>query len=135
MVMDPRDRDSELEQRAKQLFDASVENLDGRTRARLAQARNRALERATGSHRAARAFGARNWLATAGVLAAVALVAVLVAQRTVVEDPGVEMAALDDLELLLGEDELEMLEELEFYAWLEEQEEVIAPPLASDEVG
>ena len=33
------------------------------------------------------------------------------------------IAEVDDVELLLGEDELELIEELEFYAWLEEQPE------------
>ena len=34
------------------------------------------------------------------------------------------MKSLDDLELMLAEDEFDMLEELEFYAWLEEQPEL-----------
>lgn len=37
-----------------------------------------------------------------------------------VEAPVAQQAT--DLEMLLGDDELEMLEELEFYAWLDEAE-------------
>jgi hypothetical protein len=45
------------------------------------------------------------------------------------------VAALDDLELMLAEDEFDMLEELEFYAWLEEQPELEVPEPADDGVG
>ena len=45
----------------------------------------------------------------------------------------VQSAALGDLEILLGEEDLEMLdEELEFYGWLEEQPEFAG---ADDSVG
>jgi hypothetical protein len=45
----------------------------------------------------------------------------------------VQSAALGDLEILLGDEDLEMLdEELEFYGWLEEQPEFAG---ADDSVG
>jgi hypothetical protein len=48
-----------------------------------------------------------------------------------------QAAALGDLEMLLDEEELEMIEELEFYAWLEEQPEFDSAPedAADDGVG
>ena len=73
----------------------------------------------------------------AGAVAAAALVAVLVLDPN---NPGArrepaQVAALADLEILLGEEDLEMYdEEIEFYAWLEEQPE-FTPPAAGDGVG
>jgi hypothetical protein len=129
------ENESRLTQRAKELFDASVANLDVATRSRLARARARALERGAESGRVANLLGARPWRAAGGMLAAAALVAVLVWQAPGWREARVEVAALDDLELLLAEDEFEMLEELEFYAWLEEQPELENPEPADDGVG
>ena len=129
------EEDSRLEQRAKRLFDASVEYLDAPTRARLTRARARALERARTPTAAAGLLGARGWAAAGAAAAVTAAVALLVWQGTPSRPGGVDVAALDDLEILLGEDELEMLEELEFYAWLEEQPELAAPAPADDGVG
>jgi hypothetical protein len=135
MVSESRETESYLERRAKQLFDASVADLDGPTRAKLAQARNHALERGLRGPSLMPTFLAPRWV-TALSAAALAVVAVLVVWRGGgVPEQQVEMATLSDLELLLAEDEFEMLEELEFYAWLEEQGELPAPSAASDEVG
>ena len=111
-----------FEHHTKRVFDDSVAALDSATRPRLTQARCRALEELAASERR---IGLRGWLVPAGTLAATALVAWLVVMQ-----PGapaavdVQAAALGDLEILLGEEDLEMLdEELEFYGWLEEQPE------------
>jgi hypothetical protein len=82
----------------------------------------------------------REWrwsLAPAGVLAMAALAAwLLFWQQPATIDSGSAMTALGDLEILLGEEELEMLDEdIEFYAWLEEQPEFAAPAAADDGVG
>ena len=110
-----------FEQRTKRLFDDSVGALDAATRSRLTQARYRALE----EQRPARSSSVRWLLAPAGTLAAAALVAWLTVWQTPpVSDASITAAALGDLEILLGEEDLEMLdEELEFYGWLEEQPE------------
>lgn len=110
----------DFERRTKRLFDDSVAALDGATRSRLTQARHRALE----ERKAARHTGWRWSLIPAGTLAATALIAwFTVWQRPPVGD-AVQGAPLADLEILLGEEDLEMLdEELEFYGWLEEQPE------------
>ena len=135
-MSESRKTGTDLEQRAKQLFDTSVADLDGATRAKLAQARNRALE--LGQKRPSLAdvlLTPPRWI-TGLSAAALALVAVLAVWRGGEAPYGqVETAALNDLELLLVEDEFEMLEELEFYAWLEEQGELPAPVPAGDEVG
>ena len=36
-----------------------------------------------------------------------------------------DVVALSDLEILLGDEELDMIQELEFYAWLDEQAEIV----------
>jgi hypothetical protein len=109
-----------FERRAKRLFDSSVASLDAATRSRLTQARFKALEEQASSAR-----GSRWWLVPAGTLAAAALVAWLfVTQSPPPAAEDVQAASLGDLEILLGEEDLEMLdEELEFYGWLEEQPE------------
>ena len=117
----PSDRD--LEARAKQAFDRSVEEIDAATRSRLTQARYRALQELSPA-RAGRPVWGR--FAPAGALAVVALVTVLVFWQPAIE-PSLQVAAAADFEILLGEEELEMLEELEFYAWLEEQPEFASP--------
>ena len=113
------DGNSKLERRAKRAFDDSVAALDAETRSKLTQARYRALE----EQAATRDRGWRSSLVPAGTVAATALVAWLVVWTTPVTDP-VQTESLGDLEILLGEEDLEMLdEELEFYGWLEAQPE------------
>ena len=111
--------DSKLERRAKRAFDDSVAALDAATRSKLTQARHRALEeQASASSR-----GWRLSLVPAGAIATTALAAWLVLWQQPTP-PDVQRAQLGDLEILLGEEDLEMLdEELEFYGWLEEQPE------------
>lgn len=121
-----------FEQRAKRVFDDSVASLDAATRSRLTQARFRALEEQTVAQRAR---GWRRSLIPVGTVAATALVAWLVVtqSRPPLPSEDVQAAALGDLEILLGEEDLEMLdEELEFYGWLEEQPEFAD---AGDSVG
>jgi hypothetical protein len=110
----------DFERRAKRLFDDSVSALDAATRSRLTQARYRALE----ERKSARAASWRWSLIPAGTLAATALVTWLTVWQPPPASDNVQAAPLADLEILLGEEDLEMLdEELEFYGWLEEQPE------------
>ena len=101
----------ELHSKAKQLFDDSVDGLDAATLSRLNRGRHEALAEA----------GRRRTLvrwAPAGGLAAAAVVAVVMVQSPdVTEAPPGSTAA--DFEILLGEDSLDMLEDLEFYDWLD----------------
>ena len=109
--MDERD----LEVQAKALFDDSVERLDAATLSRLNQGRQKALEevRATGP-----AGQWARWV-PAGGLAAAAVVAVVVWQGAPVEHVAPEAGAVTDFEILLSEDSLDMLEDLEFYSWMD----------------
>jgi hypothetical protein len=126
--------DRELERRTKRLFDASVGALDGATRSKLTQARYRALQEARpGARRPA-----WRWplAAAAAAAAAVVVAAVLVLRPAAPPESAPQVAAYGDLDLLTGEPELEMLdEEIEFYAWLEEQPEFAAPDATGDGVG
>lgn len=108
---------NDFERRTKALFDRSVDDVNGPTRTKLAQARAAALDQAE-SH-----VAHRRWrvLAPAVGLAAAAVGAVAVAIRS--RGPGSESpTGVEDLELLASNDP-EMLEEFEFYAWLDEQPE------------
>ncbi|MDJ0916179.1 MAG: hypothetical protein QNJ05_00345 [Woeseiaceae bacterium] len=106
------DSNDAFEKRAKQLFDDSVDSLDAATLSRLNQARHAAVEKSP-----------RRWppllrWAPAGGLATAAAVALLLMQSpALIETPG--DASTVDMEILLSEDNLEMLEDLEFYDWID----------------
>ncbi|MDZ7769492.1 MAG: hypothetical protein U5K38_10665 [Woeseiaceae bacterium] len=103
-----------LTQRARALFDDSVRELDGQTRSRLNKGRQQALA-------AARPEDPRSVprLLPAAAAGAAALAALLVwTGFDPVEEPGGKIAATD-LELLLELENLDMIEDLEFYSWIE----------------
>jgi hypothetical protein len=105
------DRLNDIEDRARAVFDASVERIDAATRSRLTQARHAALaelERPTAL--------LASWK-PAVVVAAVAVLAV-----GLWLGPGgsgqPELPGVEDLELISAGEDLDMLgEEPEFYAW------------------
>ena len=126
--------DRAVEERTKLLFDESVSSLDPQPRSKLTQARYRALEELEGS---APAGWRPRWI-PAGVLAAGVLVVVMLwqGQPAVSPDtPAFDVAALSDLEIILGDGDLGLLQELEFYAWLDEQAEIVTPESAEGGVG
>lgn len=106
--------DEQLAHDAKQAFDQSVDGLDAATLSRLNRGRQAALAAA---RKPARQW--LRWMPATGVAAAV-LLALLVQQGP--GDVGVIAAPASDLEILLSEESIEMLEELEFYSWLDTQE-------------
>ena len=114
---EPADKEGFAE-RAGRLFDESVERLDGNALSRLNQGRQAALAE-LGSGRPA--LRRTRWLPATGVVAA-ALVTVVIMRGPgevgFVEEP----VTATDFEILLDEQSLEMLEELEFYSWLEGQD-------------
>ena len=99
--------------KAKTLFDQSVDGLDGETRSRLNRGRQEALAEVGGR-------GIR-WLqwAPAGGLAAAAVLAVVVFTPTPQLDELEVPEVATDMEILLTEDSLEMIEDLEFYSWID----------------
>jgi hypothetical protein len=102
--------------KAKTLFDDSVAGLDGETRSRLNRGRQRAL---------AELDNARpvwmQWMPAAGVAAAAVLAVVIWTGNPAPDVPAPAM--VDDIEILLDEDSLDMLEDLEFYSWIELEDE------------
>ena len=111
--------DRRLEQRAKALFDESVSELDAQTRSRLAQARHAALS-GLEPMPAARAW--RAWVPAAG-LAAAALAAVGISLFKSRDEQRVAKSSRDasweDLDLLASDDDLELMEDLDFYSWID----------------
>ena len=116
------EQDRKLEEWSKRTFDRSTQEIDAATRSRLTQARVRALEELAPAKRFAWTWRAS--MLPAGAAAAALLAAWLVLlQGNGGSEPQLATNNFGDLEMLLGEEELEMIEELDFYAWLEEQPE------------
>jgi len=124
---------SEFERSAKDAFDASVRELDAATRQRLVQARERALE---GAGTTKLGLGWSWSLAPGGALAAAALVAVLLVVHRERPELGPQQFGTSDLEILLGQEDLAMLDDdIEFYSWLEDQPELAPSGANGDGVG
>lgn len=115
MVNDPAP--DSLEQRSRELFDESVGRLDARTRSRLNQARQRALnELNKGTSR-------RYWLTAplGGVAAALVIAVVMMTGReTIAPGPDSATLPLDDFDIVADADSLELLQDVEFYSWMAE---------------
>jgi hypothetical protein len=125
--------DRDFEEQTKRLFDESVAALDGETRSKLTQARYRALEELKPRRQALWARA----LVPVGAAAVVATLTVMLWQGQIpsVDDGDFDVAAVTDIEILLSEEELDMIEELEFYAWLEEQVELTEGQIVEDGIG
>ena len=107
--------DDRFVEKAKSLFDQSADGLDGATRSRLNQGRQEAL---TELQSRATRFGQWTRWVPAGAVAAVAAVAVVLWNGNPEVD-SLATAAISDFEILLDDDSFEMLQELEFYSWLD----------------
>lgn len=104
--------DEKFAREAKSLFDSSVEELDAATLSTLNRGRHRALDE-LGSRRA----NWMRWAPAAGVAAAV-VVAVMVTLPRPAEIEALP-SGVTDMEILLGEDSFEMLEDLEFFTLID----------------
>lgn len=113
--MNEQNKDERLVDTAKQLFDDSVESLDAATLSRLNRGRHDALAEL---HHAKAARQWLRWMPATGVAAA-ALVTVMLMRGPV----GVELSPVpvtaSDFEILMEDENLEMLEELEFFSWID----------------
>lgn len=123
---DHQSDDRPLEQRSHALFNEQVMNLDARTRSRLNQARQATLAAARGESPLS---GARWWL-PAGCAVALSLAGLFsmrfirsVDQAPMEDMPMMLAGVVADVELLASGDELELLQNVDFYAWLETQPE------------
>lgn len=113
--MNDEHNDERLAGKAKQLFDESVDSINAETLSRLNKGRHAAL---------AELHGARSrqpWLrwAPATGIAAAALVALVVMRAPGDMVPLEAPITASDFEILLDDQSLEMLEDLEFYSWVD----------------
>lgn len=99
-------------------LDSTVNAMDAHTASRLNRARQQALDQ--GLAQAGQLRWLRPMLALASC-AAVILALGLTLRTPEVTAPVTNIQDADDFELLAGSEELEMIENLEFYAWLEQQ--------------
>ena len=121
--------DEAFAEKAKQLFDESVEGLDGQTRSRLNRGRQAALNELTAGK-----LVWVQWAPAAGVAAA-AVVAVVLWTGNPPVDELTPAASAADFEILLTEESFEMLEDLEFYSWIDLDEDADVPVEPEDIVG
>ena len=126
-------KDRDFEERTKLLFDESVAALNGETRSKLTQARYRALKEMKGQQ----VVGWNSRWIPAGAAAVIAVLSLMLWQGQVepANDGGFDMATVIDLEILLTEVDLDMFQELEFYAWLDEQAELTSGQILEDGIG
>lgn len=115
-------------ERAKVLLDQSAQNLDAATLSRLQQARHAALAR-----QPPRRF--RGWFLSAGLVGACALLLVFVMMHPAPSETEIavptdaaatksaETFSGDDMSIVSGDDSLELYQDLEFYAWLDAQDQ------------
>lgn len=107
------EQDQAFEKKVKAVFDESVDALDAATLSKLNRSRHEALaELQRPKHQWS------SWMPATGVAAAVLVAVVLLESPAVVRDLNGTTAATD-MEILLGEDSIEMLEDLEFYSWID----------------
>lgn len=102
-----------FEKKMKDRFDESVEALDAATLSKLNQGRHAALAQLQQPQRQW-----SRWMPATGAVAAV-LVAVVILQSPTAVDDVAAVTSVTDMEILLGEDSIEMLEDLEFYSWID----------------
>jgi hypothetical protein len=106
-----RDSENVFLERVKQQLDQHAEALDEVTAARLKSARTRALDAGSRSR--------MGWLPMTGLAtAAAALLAVVIWNQL----PGDDSVMPGEWDMLATSEELELIDELDFYAWLEETE-------------
>lgn len=110
----PRDA---VEQRSKALFDASVISLSAGIRSKLAQARHAAVD----SLQQPAPSVLRKWLPAATAAAVALTVTAVLFTGAPLRRPASEATlTADDLALLLEDDSLDLIEEIEFYSWLDD---------------
>jgi hypothetical protein len=114
-VVSDQSKQDDLERKARTLFEDSVERLDAHTRSNLTQARNRALDEVKqGAPR-------RRWIwAPAGGLAFAAIVAVVIGSGGLRSGGDSDAVALEDIDIVADSESFEMLEDVEFYTWLQD---------------
>ncbi len=117
-------------QKARKMFEESVDGLDAQAQSRLNRSRQMALEELGDGVSPARWS---QWAPAAGA-AAVAVVAVVVLSGNPKVDQIVIPAGsqvIGDFEILMADDSFEMLQDLEFYSWIDIDEVIESEPGAN----
>ncbi|HFQ91858.1 MAG TPA: DUF3619 family protein [Chromatiales bacterium] len=110
-----KEADKERLVRARALLDERLEALDGETAARLRAARRRALGELAPRRRA--------WMAAGGLAAATASLLLVVMLWSGGERPVGSPDIFEDLELLSSTEDMEFIEDLDFYLWLDDEQQ------------
>lgn len=121
--------DSAFVDMAKERFDDSVSGLDAETQSRL----NRGRQAALAELERAKPVWVQ-WAPATG-MAAAAVVAVVMWSGNPVPEEAAVPAVATDMEILLTEDSLEMLEDLEFYSWIDFEEDTDSSGEPQNNVG
>ncbi len=113
-------KQDEFEQRVHALLQEKAEQLDGRTRSRLTQARHAALD----AIKKTQASRTKVWywlMPATGAAAAVLAVTLSIhpAHRSEQASVHASVGAADELEIVTAEDSLDFYRDVEFYAWLD----------------
>ncbi len=106
-----------VEEHSKALFDASVGSLDGRTRSALTRARHAALAELNHAKRPLmwRILGPVGGVVAAGFV----LVVMLAPLRHTPTSADGPTLPFEDLDIVAATDDLDLLRNLDFYAWLD----------------
>ena len=107
------DNEDELNTNIKQRLDKSVEEIDANTLSSIRQIRAKAMEKTEN-----RKYPKQNSMLIGGL--ATACVFVLAVILLLNPETPVQQIPVDELEMISSIDNLELIEDLEFYEWLEE---------------
>ncbi len=111
------ENDQQLVDQVCENLDASIERIDAETRHRLVAAREKALAQR-------KPLLGFNWgtAAFASIFTAALAVLIVTTQLPISSDNLLEEESIEAIELMAGQDTLDLYEELEFYAWLAEED-------------
>ncbi|PIE41181.1 MAG: hypothetical protein CSA49_04550 [Gammaproteobacteria bacterium] len=109
-----------FEEKVKQALDQSVDEFDQQTLADLNRIRQSALN---GRHLKMQPTSWRLWAPAGGVAAATLVVALWATQFPMIQPSEMPAPDISDVELIGSENDLELMQDLEFVAWLMAQEE------------
>ena len=113
------DREKNFLENATNILDQDIEDLDGATRSRLRQIRHTALEKA--------GTGRPTWWQRFRMPAAALVTASLIAAFSFLQmrksDELQTVKTIEDVEILASNEQLDLYEDFDFYAWLAEEQQ------------
>ena len=119
-----KDDDQNILKKSKQALDESVEHLDAQTLSRLNQARQKALSQKTHVFPLNISWANISWknISWAPASAFAALSIAIIASSLFLSTPNNTLTSADEVEFMASNEDLELMEDLEFVAWLIEQD-------------